>query len=85
MENTIYRLKGSEDTTMEISIVKTNYIEPFREKREVGIDLEKSGEKYFFSFDDVDDIQELINYLEKAKQYCEKFNSNTNPIGDGNS
>jgi|GEM_PF-4103856 len=76
MENTIVRLDGTDDSNLEFNVVKTNFI-PYREKRELGIDVMSEGKRFHFYFEDESRIDELICYLEGVKKYCSDFNLNS--------
>lgn len=85
MENIIYKKSiDSNDeniTHLEISIIETNEVEPYKEIRELNIDIiSNDPDNYICTLLSLDEIDSIIEYLTKAKNYIEKFNNNSKPV-----
>ena len=75
----IEMLGRDEDTKLEFFICDTNELDPYREIKEIGIVIH--GNK-FGQLDgqlDVDQLKDLINYLNRCKRRIIKFNSESKP------
>jgi hypothetical protein len=78
MENQIYRVRLSDDSTLEFYVGSINGINPLRDIKELGIvvlgkDLQLDGDL------DSTQLESLICYLQDCRRYIEKFNENSKP------
>lgn len=77
------------DMILEFFVCKTNEIKPYRDIRELGIVVYEKDKNARESDDyrqldnieelDIEQIEELIKYLQKVKKHVKKFNENSTP------
>jgi hypothetical protein len=78
MENQKYSIDLDLGKKLEFYVCSTNEIESNREIRELGIVV--IGDKVQLDGDqNIEQIESLIKYLQKAKRYIKKFNENSIP------
>ncbi len=77
MNNQIYRIKMTDNKSLEIYICDTNEVTPYKKTKEIGIvllgkDLQIDGQL------NSDEISSLIKYLEDCKEFIDEYNSISN-------
>ena len=79
MENQIYRVNMKSKVDLEFYVCGTNEINPYRETREIGIQL-IIEEKQLDAGLDVNELNSFIDYLTKCRDYIVDYNSKSIPI-----
>lgn len=79
MENQIYRINMESGGDLEFYVCGTNEINPYRETREIGIQL-IIEEKQLDAGLDVNELNSFIDYLTKCRDYIVDYNSKSIPI-----
>ncbi len=82
MENQIYRLFG-QGIKIELSIVDTNELKPYRDIKELNIDVsDLDNEELSSSELSASELDSLIKYLSDCRDYINDFNVNSLPKKD---
>ena len=79
MENQIYRVNMESKVDLEFYVCGTNELNPYRETREIGIQL-IIEEKQLDAGLDVNELNSFIDYLTKCRDYIVDYNSKSIPI-----
>ena len=74
MENQIYRIKMSDNKSLEIYICDTNEVEPYKKIKDIGIVLLGKDTQFDGSLNS-EELSSLIKYLEDCKEYIDEYNS----------
>lgn len=77
MNNQIYRIRMSDNKSLEIYICDTNEVEPYKKTKEIGVvllgkDLQIDGQL------NSEELSSLIKYLEDCKEYIDEYNEAPN-------
>jgi len=78
MENQIYRVNMENKVDLEFYVCGTNELEPYKEIREMAIQL-IIGEKQLDASLELNELDSLIKYLTDCKEYIEAFNEKSLP------
>jgi|SRR5690606_21168742 len=76
MENQVYRIRMSDEYKLELYVCDTNELNPHRDIKEIGVVVYKDGEQIDGDIDEME-LDSLIKYLTKCKEYISKFNANS--------
>ena len=79
MGNTIFRKRGSDKSEIEFYTATTNDLNPYREVKELGVVVLHGEKQLDFDFNEME-IDELIEYLQRAREYVSEFNINSKPV-----
>lgn len=74
MENIIYRVVMNNGSDLELSIIHTNEVEPYRPIRELGIQIIVESKQLDAALE-MEELKSLIKYLNSCKDYIEEFNN----------
>ena len=78
MENQIYRINMESGIDLEFYFCGTNELNPYKETREIGIQL-IIEEKQLDAGLDANELNSFIDYLTKCRDYIVDFNSKSIP------
>jgi hypothetical protein len=78
MENQIYRVNMESKVDLEFYVCGTSELNPYRETREIGIQL-IIEEKQLDAGLDVNELNSFIDYLTKCRDYIIDYNSKSVP------
>ena len=78
MENQIYRLNLERGADLELYVVGSNELNPFRSIREMAIQI-ITGEKQLDTSINENELESLIKYLTDCKDYIKKYNEESIP------
>ena len=78
MENQIYRINMESGGDLEFYVCGTNELNPYKETREIGIQL-IIEEKQLDASLDLNELYSLIKYLNDCKEYIVKYNEASVP------
>ena len=79
MENQIYRVNMESQVDLEFYVCGTNELNPYKETREIGIQL-IIEEKQLDAGLDVNELNSFIDYLTKCRDYIIDYNSKSIPV-----
>ena len=79
MENQIYRVNMESKVDLEFYVCGTNELNPYKETREIGIQL-IIEEKQLDAGLDVNELNSFINYLTKCRDHIIDYNSKSIPV-----
>ena len=79
MENHIYRVNMESKVDLEFYVCGTNELNPYKETREIGIQL-IIEEKQLNAGLDVNELNSFIDYLTKCRDYIIDYNSKSIPV-----
>lgn len=79
MKNILFRTELHPKSILEFFICETNELDPVRDVLELGIIVSTEGNIPLDGELDVEEIDGLIEYLSKARDYISKFNANSKP------
>ena len=79
MENQIYRVNMESKVDLEFYVCGTNELNPYKETREIGIQL-IIEEKQLDAGLDVNELNSFIDYLTKCRDYSIDYNSKSIPV-----
>ena len=79
MENQIYRVNMESKVDLEFYVCGTNELNPYKETREIGIQL-IIEEKQLDAGLDVNELNSFIDYLTKCRDYIIDYNSKSIPV-----
>lgn len=74
MDNQIYRIKMSDNKSLEIYICNTNEVEPYKKTKEIGIIILEKDSQIDGQLN-TNELSSLIKYLESCKEYIDEYNS----------
>jgi hypothetical protein len=73
MENQIYRINLENAVDLEIFVIGTNELNPYKSTREMAVQI-IVGEKQLDGSLDLNELDSLIKYLNDCKEYIIKYN-----------
>lgn len=73
MENQIYRVNMESKVYLEFYVCRTNELDPYKEAREIGIQL-IIEEKQLDAGLDANELNSFIDYLTKCRDYIIEYN-----------
>lgn len=76
MNNQIYRIRMSDDKTLEFYICDTNEVEPYKETKEMSIVLIGKNMQIDATINQ-EELASLIKYLKDCGDYIDKHNAGT--------
>ncbi len=79
MENQIYRVNMESKVDLEFYVCGTNELNPYKETREIGIQL-IIEEKQLDAGLDVNELNSFLDYLTKCRDYIIDYNSKSIPV-----
>lgn len=78
MENQIYRINLENAVDLEIFVIGTNELNPYKSTREMAVQI-IIGEKQLDGSLDLNELDSLIKYLNDCKEYIVKYNDASVP------
>ena len=78
MENQIYRINLENAVDLEIFVVGTNELNPYKSIREMAVQI-IVGDKQLDGSLDLNELDSLIKYLNDCKEYIVKYNEASVP------
>jgi len=78
MENQIYRINLENAVDLEIFVIGTNELNPYKSIREMAVQI-IVGEKQLDGSLDLNELDSLIKYLNDCKEYIVKYNEASVP------
>jgi len=76
MENQIYRINLENSVDLEIFVIGSNELNPYRPIREMAVQI-IIGEKQLDGGLDLNELDSLIKYLNDCKEYIVKYNESS--------
>jgi hypothetical protein len=73
MENQIYRINMENNVDLEFYVCGTNELEPYREIREMALQI-IIGEKQLDASLDMKELESFIKYLTECREYIVEYN-----------
>lgn len=73
MENQIYRINLEKLVDLEIFVIGTNEVNPYKSTREMAVQI-IIGEKQLDGSLDLNELNSLIKYLKECKEYIVEYN-----------
>jgi len=73
MNNQIYRIKMSDNKSLEFAICDTNELEPFKKNKEIGVCLFGDNTQINGGLN-LQELSSLIKYLKDCYEYIEEYN-----------
>lgn len=78
MENQIYRINLENAVDLEIFVIGTNELNPYKSIREMAVQI-IVGKKQLDGSLDLNELDSLIKYLNECKEYIVKYNEASVP------
>ena len=78
MENQIYRINLENAVDLEIFVIRTNELNPYKSIREMAVQI-IVGDKQLDGSLDLNELDSLIKYLNDCKEYIVKYNEASVP------